>query len=60
MAKYIYKKEDELTVVWIGRDKYILCECTQEQLRKIYDNGLGCVDKEAEKKSAPKKEKEEE
>ena len=60
MAKYSYKKSEELTVVWIGRDKYVLCECTQEQLRKIYESGFDCVKKEAETKSAPKKEEKEE
>lgn len=65
MAKYTYKKSDELTVVWHGRDKYVLCECSQEKLEFLFEKGYACVQKEEEpkkevNKSSKKEEKEEE
>lgn len=45
MANYKYKKGHDLTVVWIKKDKYTLCNCSQAQLERIYESGNNLVEK---------------
>jgi hypothetical protein len=53
MAKYYYKKGHELTRVSFRKGGYTLGDCSQKQLKELYDLGYPLVQKEEEK---PKKE----
>lgn len=52
MAKYYYKKGHELTRVSFQRKGYTLGECSQKELKELYDLDYPLVHKEEDK---PKK-----
>ena len=61
MAQYKYKKGHELTTICVGKRKYVLCECSEQELEMLFGTvGEKFIDKIEPKKESKKVSKKEE
>lgn len=61
MAQYKIKKGHELTSICVGKRKYVLFECSEQELENLFETvGANFIDKIEPKKESKKVSKKEE